>query len=207
MPPELRSTPQSDGVAARKKTMNFRTVVFQLGLMLWLIVEYKPKASACFCARSACTHYLRCKCEADHSNPVELPRVCGTCPPYLREIIRLSRSQDSKARPSARNLAELIEGTEGPDTRTTDIGKLLRTWATTRDSFNEYCDECGALTTEDHHPHFHCNVYREGNSDIYQGCYAEGVPCYGPEHLLTKRIMRNDRIFNVSSQPSIHLLG
>ena len=195
MPPELRNTPQSDGVAARKKTMNFRTDVFQLELILWLLMEHKPEGMGYFCARSVCTYYPRYKCEADHSNPVELPEVCGRCPPYLREIIRLSRLQDPKARPSARKLAEVIEGTEDPDTRTTDIEKLLRTYATARDSATVYCDECGALTTEDH---FQCNICNEGDFDICQECYAKEIRCYDSEHLLTKHIMRNDRLVDVS---------
>ncbi len=111
MPPELRNTPQSDGVVAQKKKMNFRTDVFQLGLILWLLVEHKPCGQGYFCARSACTHYPRYTCEANHSNPVELPEICGKHPPYLREIIRLCRSQDPKARPSARKILILARPT------------------------------------------------------------------------------------------------
>jgi hypothetical protein len=195
MPPELRNTPQSYSVAAGKKKMNFRTDVFQLGLILWLLMEHKPKGIGYFCARSVCTSYPRYKCEADHSNPVELPEICGSCSPYLHEIIRLSRLQDPKARPSARKLAAVIEGTEDPDTRTSDIEKLLRNYASTGDYNIVFCDECGALMTEDY---FHCNVCTEGDFDICQRCFAKGIRCYDSEHLLMKRIMRNDRIVDVS---------
>ena len=100
-----------------------------------------PTGIGYFCARSVCIHYPRYTCEADHSNPVELPEICGRYPPYLREIIRLSRLQDPEARPSARKLAKMIEGTEDPDTRTIDIEKLLRTYATG----NKPCIETNAV--------------------------------------------------------------
>ena len=195
MPPELRSSPQSYGVATRNKTMNFRTDVFQLGLILWLLVEHKPKGRGHFWARSVCTHYPRYTCEANHSNPVELPEICSKRPPYLREIIRLCRSQDPKVRPSARNLAKVIEGTQDPDTRTADIDKLLRDYTTTSDSCSTYCNECGALTTENS---FNCKICKEGDLDICPGCCAQKIRCYSSEHLLTERIMRNDRFVDVS---------
>lgn len=195
MPPELRDQPQSDKLAARKKTTNFRTDIFQLGLILWLIVEHKPKAVGYLCAKAVCTHYPRYTCEADHSNPVELPECCGSCPRYLREIIRKCRLQDPHARPSALELAEAIESTEDPQNHKSDIGDLLHAYATATEITAMYCDECGALTRENH---FHCNVCREGDFDVCPGCYARGIRCYGSGHLLTHRTLRNRRLIEVS---------
>ena len=194
MPPELRDHPQSDKLAVQKKAMNFRTDVFSLGLILWLIMEHKPNTMGYFCAKAVCMHYPRYTCKADHSNPVELPECCGSRSQYLREIIRKCRSQDSHARTSALELAEAIESTEDPQNHKSDIGNLLRAYATATDSPTVYCDECGDLTTENH---FHCNVCEEGDFDICPGCYARGIRCYGSGHLV-HRIFRNRRFIDAS---------
>ena len=54
MPPELRTITKGDE-AAQHKDMNFRTDVFQLGHVLWLLAEHRQSLSGYLCARSACT--------------------------------------------------------------------------------------------------------------------------------------------------------
>ena len=76
IPPELRKTSESDE-AARRRTMNFRTDIFQLGYILWFLAEHRSNISGYLCARSGCTNVPRHMCSLGHANPVELPACRG----------------------------------------------------------------------------------------------------------------------------------
>jgi hypothetical protein len=58
MPPKLQNASRSDDGAPRK-IINFRTDIFQLGYILWLLAEHKSNVSGCLCAKSACTKLPR----------------------------------------------------------------------------------------------------------------------------------------------------
>lgn len=162
--------------------------MFQLGMVLWLIMESKPKGIGYFCVRAVCTQKFRYRCEADHKNPVELPRSGGLFPDYLHEIVKSCRSQDPKARPSARELDMALKGTADPQINKCDIDSFLLSYATVTDTNGHYCDECGSLTI---YKYFHCNVCHSGDFDICPGCYEQGVRYYDTSHLLVKRMWRN----------------
>ena len=88
----------------------------------------------------------------------------------------------------------MIDSTEDSDSRKTDIDKLLRTYATAGDTVYVYCNECGALTTENC---FNCNICSAGEFGLCPGCCAQKNLCYDSEHLPTKRIMRNEHFVDV----------
>ena len=73
-PPETRLMCQRNNVT-QCKTLNFRTDIFQLGLILWHLAEHRPyrRRDALSCSRSACNSRPRYSCNADHANPVLLP--------------------------------------------------------------------------------------------------------------------------------------
>lgn len=123
MPPELRNASRSDDAAGQN--VNFGPDVFQLGLILWLLMEHKPKVKGYLCARAGCTYIPRFACLADHANPVEIPECCGRIPVYLGNIVRECRARDPKARPSAGTLAECLRRTEYPGNGTIDMQDIL----------------------------------------------------------------------------------
>ena len=159
MPPELRKHSKSIERATRDM-LNFRTDIFQLGLILWLLAEHRLYCTGYLCAKSACTKFPRYTCVMDHANPVELPACCGGVPSYFSDIIRRCRLPDFKARPSARRLIEAFPYTGEIKDRAPRIAKTLDVYAPKVAYFSPRCDECGMLAKD---LHYHCNVCYEGD--------------------------------------------
>jgi hypothetical protein len=188
MAPELRNDPQI--IHGIQPTMvNFRTDIFQLGLVLWLLAEFKPAVTGYLCPRSGCTKFPRILCDAEHVNPVELPLCSGEIPPYFNDIIRGCRSPDPRARPTALLINEdLVCTSEIPP----DMIELLDRYAPEANFLIPLCDECGALTRN---LRYHCNVCNHGDFDLCPECVeVRGVHCFNSEHRLLKRGIREGRI-------------
>ena len=151
MPPELRQF-SKDGVKVLWN-VSFRTDVFQLGYVLWLLAEHKPIGHGHLCAKSACVKPPHSMCNADHANPVELPNCCSGIPPFFNDIIRQCRSRDPQARPSAHKLAKVLPSTVFKDT-SLDMDTLWNIFFDTAHGGGHhmvvYCDNCGTLTTAMH---------------------------------------------------------
>ena len=191
VPPELRSEP---GSTPSPKKMNFRTDIFQLGFILWLLAEHKSTVCGYYCIRNGCTTVPRYSCTADHTNPVSLPPYSNGVPAYFNVIINNCRASNPKARPPARELlASFPQGGEMTSSlpEMAELGAKYPLTDCVRFSVN--CDECGALTTD---VHYHCNICNLADFDICYICAAQGIHCFVPEHRLTKRILKNGSIVN-----------
>ena len=187
-PPELRNRHRNENSSsAPQNKLNFQTDIFQLGLVLWLLVEHVPKDMGHFCARSACTHRPRSTCVASHANPVALPECCDDAPAYLCEIIRNCRHQDPLSRVSTRELDDVLHSTPQPDYTPAEIQQALMPYISSGIDLDTcvYCDECGEGTTD---IHFHCNLCHSGDYDICQACFEKGRRCLVSEHPLVKRV-------------------
>ena len=195
VPPELRNQHCKDHLgSAVRDNLNFQTDIFQLGLVLWLLVEHVPKNMGHFCARSACTHRPRSTCMAPHADPVELPKCHDSAPAYLCDIIRGCRLLDPRSRVSTSELACVLRSTPQPEVTSAEIQQVLMPYISSGINFDMtvWCDECGDVTTE---IHFHCNICHSGNYDICQACYGKGRRCLVPEHRMVKRATgKNDYI-------------
>ncbi|KAL9630872.1 MAG: hypothetical protein Q9164_006199, partial [Protoblastenia rupestris] len=88
------------------KVMTSRTDVFQLGRILWLLIEHKANIFGYLCALSGCTSHPRYMCTADHTNPVDLPARRAGIPTYFTDIIKACRSLNPRDRPTAHQLAK-----------------------------------------------------------------------------------------------------
>ena len=191
LPPELRS---QSGDAPSPKKMTFRTDIFQLGFILWLLAEHRSTVCGYYCVRNGCTTIPRYSCTADHTNPVSLPSCLKGIPAYFNDIIKFCRALEPKARLSAREL--LASFPEGADTTSisaemAELGAKYPITDCVRFSVN--CDECGALTTE---VHYHCNTCNLADFDLCHSCVAQGIHCFDPVHRLTRRILKNGSIVN-----------
>ena len=197
-PPELRDRHRNDhsGSALRDK-LNFQTDIFQLGLVLWLLVEHIPENMGHFCARSACTHLPRSTCMATHANPVELPKCRENAPAYLCDIIRDCRLLDPQSRVSTSELARVLCSTPQPDNSPAEIQEALMPYISSGIDFDHtvYCDVCGDVTTE---IHFHCNLCKSGDYDICQACFEKERRCLVPEHRLVKRARSKNNFIDIS---------
>ena len=191
VPPELRSKPGSN---FSPKKMNFRTDIFQLGFILWLLAEHKSTVCGYYCIRNGCTTVPRYSCTADHTNPVSLPPCLNEVPAYFSEIINNCRASNPKARPPARELLALFPQGGEMTSSSPEMAELGTKYPLT-DSvrFSVNCDECGGLTTD---LHYHCNICNLADFDICQICVAQGIHCFVPEHRPTKRVLTNGSIVN-----------
>ncbi len=112
--PELRNISKTDRKTP-EEMVNFRTEIFQLGLILWLLAEHKTNTAGYFCSKSGCTNSPRYMCTADHANPVELTDCSPGIPSYFNDIIGC-RSPDPKMRPTALKLAKILPCKEDAQT-------------------------------------------------------------------------------------------
>lgn len=198
-PPELRNRHQNNrSGSAVRNSLNFQTDIFQLGLILWLLVEHLPKGVGIFCAKSACTHLLYRTCMATHANPVELPKCHDNTPAYLCDIIRDCRLPDPHSRVSTSELAYVLRSTPQPDITPAEIQQALGPYIGSDIDFDHtvYCDQCGKVTTD---IHFHCNLCMSGDFDICQACFEKGRRCLVPEHRLVKRARNRYDFIDISS--------
>ncbi len=185
--PELRNGHRNDNLgSATQDKLSFQTDIFQLGLVLWLLVEHVHKFIGHFCSRSACTHSPSSTCVASHANPVELPKCRDDAPAYLCNIIRDCRAQDPQSRVSTRELDDVLRSTPQSDYTPAEIQQALMPYISSGIDLDPsvYCDECGDVTTQ---IHFHCNLCKSGDYDICQACFKKGRRCLVPEHRLVKR--------------------
>ena len=171
--PEFRESPS--------KAMNFRSDIFQLGLIVWCIADHMDLGGWYFCPRNVCTNPNN-SCNAEHSNPVELPPCrSDDVPGCINEVINHCRHADPKARKPVRQLLEYFPE-KGPPAQLPDLVDI--------GSICSYVvrDECGSLPTE---LHFHRNACKLGDFDLCSNCVSRGIHCLVPEHQLMKRIQKN----------------
>lgn len=194
MAPELRGLSSTD-VSTLVKKVNFRTEVFQLGLLLWMLAEHKTNTDGCFCPRSACTIRPQYTCTLDHADPVELPSCNAAIPPYFNDLIKQSRLSDPKKRKTARQLQQMFppsfKGNDDNIIVSTSGIDLLKRYARA-DTFAVHCDECGS---RDMSISYHCNQCSEGEFDLCRQCFSQGIPCLDPQHRLMKRMQTDQRTF------------
>lgn len=60
-------------------------------------------------------------------------------------------------------------------------------------AFSVYCNSCDQTIPG---AHFHCSTCDDGDFDLCQTCVDKNVTCYGEDHWLIKRTMKNNVIIN-----------
>lgn len=193
MAPEMREIPLSEK-STLGKMVTFRTEIFQLGLLLWMLAEQRSNTSGVFCARNACTFRPRYACTAEHADPIRLPTCGAGTPSYLNEIIEQCRSSDPKDRKTASQLEQCFPpakiDTDGIPPETME---LLKRCAVSTE-YSCHCDECGA---RDMNLSYHCNQCDEGDFDLCESCVSQGIHCWDQKHRLRKRIFTKQGTFKV----------
>ena len=178
---------------ALPKTLNFRTDIFTLGLILWQLAEHRAHFyGGDLCSRHGCTNLPRYACKAPHVDPIELLECSAAeIPEYFREMIRKCRSLDPKARPSAHQLLESFpdETKNGNRSMSLGIEEISKEFPPIYTGATTNCKECGSLTTEDY---YHCGSCLNGDLDFCPACVEQGIHCFVPEHrLIRRRVSRN----------------
>lgn len=170
----------------RGQSLNDRTDIFRLGMMLWLLADHHGNNTASGCSRNACTSILRYKCTADHSNPITLPPSIGHgVPAYFSSIIVRCCSPNPTARPTAGDIVAEISSSQSRHIQECPeyTLKVLKSFYKAR--------EIGATTAHEWSPdnHYHCYACDGGNFDLCEHCVvAQGLHCYVPEHKLVKMV-------------------
>ncbi|KAL9044539.1 MAG: hypothetical protein Q9214_002330 [Letrouitia sp. 1 TL-2023] len=184
--PELRESRTTKKEPSLKEE-NFRTDIFTLGLILWQLAEHRASLWGYFCAKNDCTQVPRYACDAPHTNPIKLPNCCTGIPRYFSDMIQKCRAWDPKARPSARQLLDMFPDELKAGILPEGIEKIAKRFPRTHIGAPVWCNECGALTTEDH---YHCNICDGGDFDLCSTCIRQEIRCYNPEHQLVRRRLK-----------------
>ena len=167
---------------------NFKTDIFQLGYIIWLLAEQKAIPSSSYlCASSGCTTVPLFKCDAEHANPVQLPTCSGDVPSYFNRIIEACRSSDPKDRRPASELAEMFCDADGATSIPAGLPELVGACSGNEYDGIVYCSNCADIADDFH---YHCNICHKGDFDLCPRCYEEleGRRCFDSKHLLIRRI-------------------
>ena len=162
-----------------------KTDIYNLGLLLWLLAENKPRSHrAPLCIRQQCSDQT--DCEKRHFSCIALPSLPETIPQYYREMVDACRSDNVEDRPAARSLLKRFPRLDEPlfsrartptleNTNLRGLGKGIRG--------SVGCNVCNAFAVE---RFFHCNVCETNDFDLCYRCYIAGRHCHQEDHLLVE---------------------
>ena len=68
---------------------------------------------------------------------------------------------------------------------------------TARTTFAVCCNSCDSTIPE---VHYHCSTCDDGDFDLCQECVDQGITCYGKDHWLIKRFVKNGQITNSTTE-------
>ena len=185
--PELRGSERTGADAMRQ--LSYQTDIFQLGLSLFTLARHLPhECNHYYCTMSHCTKFPRYRCTSAHTNPVQLPDLPQGFPPYLETMIQKCRETDPKARPTARELLDIVADVEAHPDFKMDMERFRQEYSNTFLRSRIHCDECGSLSSQDH---YHCNICEEGNFNLCPTCVSHGVHCWYTQHKMIRRVLRD----------------
>ncbi|WYZ41695.1 hypothetical protein EsH8_V_000590 [Colletotrichum jinshuiense] len=64
-------------------------------------------------------------------------------------------------------------------------------------NFAVCCNSCDQTVPE---AHYHCSTCDDGDFDLCQNCVDQGITCYGADHWLIKRVVKNGQIVNSTTE-------
>ncbi|KAE9577854.1 hypothetical protein CGMCC3_g6271 [Colletotrichum fructicola] len=64
-------------------------------------------------------------------------------------------------------------------------------------NFAVCCNSCDQTVPD---AHYHCSTCDDGDFDLCQDCVDQGITCYGADHWLIKRIVKNGQIINSTTE-------
>ncbi|KAK1828375.1 next to BRCA1 gene 1 protein [Podospora conica] len=94
---------------------------------------------------------------------------------------------------AATNIPAYIDCAAASDTNSAQISRAPSTVSgrTTRTTFAVCCNSCDSTIPE---VHYHCSTCDDGDFDLCQECVDQGITCYGANHWLIKRFVKNGQI-------------
>ena len=203
VPPELRLQQSASLNSAQdNRLLNFKTDIFQLGLVLWQILQQARGVRAILCAQSGCTQFPRHKCcIPDHREAIALPRCNPSVPEYFNTLIEQCRRTNPNDRPSAKQLLQALpplphhHGNNDCEVYRTareacpilspaclppSIKEFLDRSSDMQAHFTPACDECGNYIPFKQ-ASYRCESCFGGDFDICSRCYELGVRCWDNE--------------------------
>ena len=181
LPPELWRLNLDTCIIPRSTPLNYQTDVFQLGLLIWLIVEHRPHTWGYYCTRAVCTNVPRYQCTASHVEPTELPPCSVGIPSYIDDLITASRLPNPKYRPSASWLSTLFPPIDVESQKSVQdkyVKDIMRNYSPCI-----FCNECGTLIVD---AYYHCHICESDDFDLCATCYTQGIRCWNLEHHMEK---------------------
>ncbi|KAI9711644.1 MAG: hypothetical protein M1828_001904 [Chrysothrix sp. TS-e1954] len=183
MPPELRVAPGSS-CERPPGDFNFKTDIFQLGYVLWQLIEHVKPWQGYFCDLLRCQSFPRYQCDAVHANPVQLPSCSSLVPSYYEAFMEKCRLADPTRRSSAQDLRELLRLMDDCEMYVPNVRELFSRYQDSSFKYYEVtCIECNKVIDD---LCYHCNSCNEADFDLCSECFGRGVRCWSPEHSLIK---------------------
>ena len=187
MPPEWRDS-RAENARGRQDSFDTYTDIFQLGLILWEVVEHIASPIGSTCNRYACTSPRRYDCSA-HGNPVALPPCHYAVSKCWGDLIAECRSHTPHGRPTIERMREVLCHEIAVELPPAQIKQILHLYKQDEAPLHSiWCDACGSLTFDSH---YHCYVCWDSDFDLCRCCVLRGVHCSDREHRLVERKRRH----------------
>ncbi|RSM05402.1 hypothetical protein CDV31_009640 [Fusarium ambrosium] len=191
VPPEYHEVIDGPPIAALPETD-----LYQLGLRLWCIAAHVYNGGTGeFCRIAGCSTDPGTICTESHAHPTQLPAPSDDTPQYLKDVIKICRSEDPNTRKAAHELLAMFptlveSGTstiapKRPEMRdsSSDGPEYFihpeSCWETFGLRVN--CSYCGKRTTEHY---YQCDGCNPTDYHLCPDCFSQGAHCADLEHYL-----------------------
>ena len=171
--------------------MTSKTDIFHLGYLLWLLAHEDFQGRGVrICQKIDCQKSLSGanSCMAIHADVPALPSLPESVPDYYRNIVSVCRSQNPSERAAARDILgmfpdPIISTHSRSEANDTDMGHMELLAEGVRLG-PMYCTACGERDID--LPIYHRNVCLQGDFDLCQTCFDQGMHCHDRTHLLVE---------------------
>ena len=129
----------------------------------------------------------------DREIPTVEPTPAPAQPEYMNPFVRATQQMSEMRKKAQEREAELAKLTAARAmARSMQIPKPY-----VRTNFAVYCNSCDRSIPESH---YHCSTCDDGDFDLCQDCVDRGISCYGTDHWLIKRFVKDSVIINSTTE-------
>lgn len=152
-------------------TYTSRTDMFQLGLVLWLLVQHSAHVACVgICPIPGCQCF-KIGYIPGHAPVIDLPAFNKSVPTWYKSIVTACRAETPADRLPASKLLLLFPESE-------QVAVTLPPG--THEVSPSCCDKCYETVLD----YYHCKVCENGDYDLCHACFEAGEHCQGKEHFL-----------------------
>ncbi len=129
----------------------------------------------------------------DREIPTVEPTPAPAQPEYMNPFVRATHQMSEMRKKVQEREAELAKlAAARAIARSMQVSKPY-----VRTNFAVYCNSCDRSIPESH---YHCSTCDDGDFDLCQDCVDRGISCYGTDHWLIKRFVKDSVIINSTTE-------